>query len=149
MPGRGPRRRDKKGDGAFGASRGARPHLGRDFLFDDGASVPSLINGTVIQIGYPYDDDRSYRLISVLSIDSNVLLRIYYVKPQVRIGDTVQIGDIVGTAQDIAKRYGGAEGGMGNHVHYELLVDPLVFVKEENDSGSVARAGSDFRVERS
>jgi hypothetical protein len=129
MPGNGPRLRDKLGDGAFGASRGSRPHRGRDILFDPGAEVPSLINGKVVNLGYPYADDKSYRYVEVLSTDKRVIMRAFYVHPSVKVGDSVQKEQVVGVAQNIAKRYGGEEGGMGNHVHYELFVDPLVFVQ--------------------
>lgn len=142
MIGNGPRLIDSKGDGRFGSGRGSHPHRGCDILFAPGDPVPTWIAGELVRVGHPYSDDLSYKLVEILSVDRNFILRAFYVKPAVAAGSFVNAGDIIGTAQDITRRYDGADGGMGNHVHFEILVNPMLFVREDDDHQRVARGGS-------
>jgi hypothetical protein len=123
-------RNDKNGQGHFGASRGSRKHLGLDLLAAPGANVFCNQAGTVTKIGYVYKGDSTYRSLHIELQDKRVL-KFYYVLPGLKVGNAVLPGAIVGTAQNIAKKWG---GGMLNHIHVEVLVsgknvDPENFIK--------------------
>ena len=130
-----PRRVDDWGSGDFAASRGGRYHLGRDYLYDVSEEVRSPMEGSVLRIGYPYDDSDSndrYRLVEILSFNSEtgakVIWRFFYVRPCVAVGEFVSPAQIIGFAQDISSRYSDPDKQpMGNHVHVECIVDPETF----------------------
>lgn len=115
---------DAWGDGHFGASRGGRPHMGRDYVFFVGEAVRCPVSGTVGRIGYPYSGDMEYRLIEVLTPDHKMIWRFFYVDPSVKPGDVITAGMEIGTAQDIQKKY---NRQMTNHIHVECIVDPEFF----------------------
>jgi len=106
---------DPFGCGAFGASRGVRKHEGEDYAIDPGEKVLSPISGTVTRIAYPYASDLSYKGVEIKNADYTV--KIFYMLATAKIGSTVKAGDVIGTAQDIAKKYGPA---MVNHIHVEI-----------------------------
>lgn len=123
------------GSGAFGATRGKyRLHEGEDYVFAPGADVLSPVQGVVTKLGYPYgltdkQNRTSYRIqfryVQVTDSAGN-LHRLFYVSPDVQVGDNVLEGVHLGVAQPIIHRisldgrtYGAR--GMKNHVHYEIL----------------------------
>lgn len=120
---------DQKGCGIIGAPRvGGRKHKGTDFLLGAGEVVLSPSSGVVTNIGYPYFDDLSYRLID-LDIGNGCQTRIFYVDPAVAVGDLIETGDVLGTAQSLKKKFGPL---MPDHVHVELrcagqVLDPASF----------------------
>jgi len=118
------REHDSWGDGHFAASRGGRPHMGRDYEFAIGEAVRCPVAGTVGRLGYPYAGNAEYRLIEVLTHNRKMLWRFFYVRPAVRAGDVLEAGDTIGVAQDIQKKY---DRKMTNHVHVECIVDPEFF----------------------
>lgn len=121
------------GQGHFGAPRGSRTHKGIDFAIGAGEGVFSHISGAVTKVGYPYGDDLSFRYVQVTSeatfkhdgriITDTVAHRFFYVEPCLEVGDTVEIGTMIGRCQDSQKRYPAGNGKpepITNHVHYEV-----------------------------
>lgn len=106
---------DSHGCGTFGASRGGRTHQGEDFAIEPGGSIFSPISGTVTRFPFPYGDDLRYTGIEIKNSEYSV--KIFYMGATVRVGQEVKAGQLIGKAQDIAKKYG---PGMVNHIHVEL-----------------------------
>jgi len=119
-----PRLNDPTGLGHYGAKRGTRKHKGFDLEAKPGSNVTSPICGTVTKLGYCYNGDNHYRYVEVTGEVYRV--RLLYVKPAVKKGQVVFIGNKVGTAQDISKKWSSL---MHPHIHvevykYGLLTDP-------------------------
>lgn len=106
---------DKHGCGSFGASRGTRKHDGIDYVAEPGQQILAPISGKVTRFPFPYGTDLSYNGIEIKNNDYTV--KIFYMKPSVAIGQNVVAGQVIGTAQDIAKKY---SPGMTNHIHIEI-----------------------------
>ena len=119
----GVREGDAWGDGRFGASRGDRLHKGVDFLATEGERISAPCDGVVRRIGQCYVDTDEYKLIEIHA--AGALVRVFYVTPGVAPGDAVSIGDTIGHAQDISRRYA---PGMHNHVHLEVRLTGSVLV---------------------
>jgi hypothetical protein len=90
-------------------------HAGRDYIVKPRGTVRSPVNGTVGRIGQCYADDPVYQLVEIQH--ELAIIRVLYVEPTVSPGDEVFIGDTIGLAQDITKRYSPA---MTNHVHMDV-----------------------------
>jgi peptidoglycan LD-endopeptidase LytH len=131
------RGRDAGGAGYFGAPRSSKPqtgHRGVDFLsnvhethaMEHGEPVRSLANGMVTKIGWPYRDKPHIKYVEVQDAKS-YRARHFYVDPTVEVGDSVEVGDMIGTLQDL---------GMHNvppHLHFEVKTgetyhDPLAYL---------------------
>lgn len=112
---------DDFGCGHYGASRGNRIHEGEDFKYNPGEPVRAFRSGKVNKIGYPYEDDLSYRYPQIS--DGTAYMRYFYCQPIVNVGDYVEKGQIIGYAQNISKRYDTPTKKMTNHVHFETLVN--------------------------
>jgi len=110
-------RNDAAGQGHFGARRGNRTHQGLDLLATPGEPVLAPVAGTFIRSGYPYASDRRYRLAVIHGNGQE--WKLMYVEPLATLkpGDRVKAGQVIGTAQDVAAKYGPP---MLNHVHVEL-----------------------------
>lgn len=117
-----PRLVDGWGSGAYRASRGSRTHKGVDLMCYAGMDIDTHVTGTVTKLGYTYGDDLSYRYVEVTT-DNNCRHRFFYVEPLVEVGQYVVVGDHIGEAQDIQKRYRLKKPSnyMCNHIHYEIL----------------------------
>lgn len=123
-----PRGRDGYGSGAFLASRGSRLHNGFDLAAPVGTGILSPVAGTVTKIGYPYADDLSYRYVQILD-GRGRRHRVFYVDPLVLVDDTIEVDDLLGTAQDLTTRYN--QFLMTNHVHYEVKTPTGEFLNPE------------------
>lgn len=106
---------DPFGCGTFGASRGNRKHEGEDYAVSPGETIFSPISGTVTRIAYPYASDMSYKGVEIKNDELTV--KIFYMVATAKIGSKIKAGDILGTAQNIAAKYGSA---MVNHIHVEI-----------------------------
>jgi len=112
---------DDFGSGEFGASRGSRTHKGIDYTAPAGAELISPVDGEVTKLGYPYASDLSFRYVEVTDTDG-IRHRMFYVSPDVAVGDSVSRQDPIGKVQDIAGKYNTDTRKMKNHVHYEIIV---------------------------
>lgn len=121
-------RRDHKGCGLYNASRGRRRHRGLDFLCRPGQDIISPIQDAhIVRVANPY----SHSSLSGLVIENSYCeIRLFYLLPGERLLDqTVNIGDVIGTAQDITERY--PDGGMLPHIHLDITrIDPHLFLRE-------------------
>lgn len=111
---------DGYGSGMFGAHRdgvrGGRKHHGADYVAAAGAIVRAPINGVVTRIGYAYRRNVSLRFIELRDETTRQSARVFYVAPDVSVGDDVSAGDQIGLVQSLQRRY----PGITNHVHVEI-----------------------------
>lgn len=138
------RKCDPQGCGHYGAPRGRRKHKGVDLASDIGDPVQLGFGGEVTKVGWPYaDQSKSHiRYVAVkpdcqdvLSCLYNVVgvwaFRVFYVAPNVKVGDIVSSDTIIGHTQDLVSIY----SGITNHVHVELYfnnknyVNPALFLR--------------------
>ena len=115
-----PRGHDAYGEGEFGASRdgGSRRHEGVDFCAEAGQPVKAPISGYVTKIGYAYAGDQTLKFVEITNPALNYAARVFYVNPQVDVGDAVAVGHPIGTARSLQRKY---PRGMTNHVHLEII----------------------------
>ena len=118
-PGKQVRREDAYGYGHFGASRdgGTRDHKGVDYMADAGQPVKAPISGYVTKIGTAYSSSPELKFIEIRNPALRYEARVFYVDPQVRVGESVHIGDVIATMHTLKDKYG---DGMTDHVHLEL-----------------------------
>jgi murein DD-endopeptidase MepM/ murein hydrolase activator NlpD len=114
-----PRGTDAYGSGAFKASRdgGERQHQGVDYVARAGQAVWAPISGLVTRIGYAYGDDPGLRYVEIENPALKISARVFYVAPEVQVGQVVRLGTPIGFAQTLQARY---PGGIVDHVHLEL-----------------------------
>ncbi len=131
-------RNDSMGSGHFGASRdnGKRKHKGIDIIALPDHPVMSPVEGKIERIGDPYGDGK-YKIIWIKTKNSDEV-GLFYVRPSdpsgkpiVNPGDTVKPGQVIGSMQDLKKRF----PNMDNHVHFEVkkggkAIDPTPWLKK-------------------
>lgn len=129
---------DAWGSGAYDAARdgGRRRHAGVDFAINPGEPVFAPAAGVVTNLTRPYRDTDAFGGVEITTA-GNCRAVIYYVQAQVRVGQTVEAGDIIGVAQDVATRY----AHITPHVHFELrsgrqALDPREAMASETDYAS-------------
>jgi murein DD-endopeptidase MepM/ murein hydrolase activator NlpD len=115
--GKGVRGHDAFGEGEFGASRdgGGRRHEGVDYIARAGQVVKAPMSGYVTKIGYAYAGD-SHRFVEISNPALKFEARVFYVDPSVKVGQTVHLGDSIGTMDSLQPRY----AGITDHVHLEM-----------------------------
>lgn len=106
---------DAFGSGEYRASRGSRVHNGIDYVAHVDSTILSPVNGRVTKLGYPYGDDLSFRYVQITDYDDNDW-RIFYVFPEVIMGQDILVDDLIGSVQDLGKRY----KGITSHIHLEI-----------------------------
>ncbi|HLZ75433.1 M23 family metallopeptidase [Phenylobacterium sp.] len=117
--GQAPRGTDAYGEGRFHASRdgGARDHEGVDYVATAGQAVSAPISGYVSKIGYAYPDDQTLRFVEIDNPALHLTARVFYVDPAVAVGDTVAVGQPIGQAHSLQRRY---PLGITDHIHLEI-----------------------------
>ena len=110
---------DAYGYGHFGASRdgGTRDHKGVDYRATAGQPVKAPISGYVTKIGTAYSSSPEYKYVEIRNPALRYEARVFYVDPDVSVGDSVHLGDVIGTVRSLKLKYGDA---MTDHVHLEL-----------------------------
>jgi hypothetical protein len=115
---------DKYGSGKFGMSRdgGKRSHQGLDLVALPGEKVLAPMEGIVEREARPYKDDPRYRGVVIKGTGDwkGYEVKMFYVQGM-KMG-RVRAGEVVGTAQDLGKKY----PGITNHVHMEVRLHGLV-----------------------
>lgn len=111
-------RNDSAGHGYFGAPRSGRTHNGLDFTCTRYDPVKAFCAGRVSKLGYPYDDDLSYRYVEI-NTPAGFRFRYFYVAAYEWIEKNIDVaaGQPIGLCQDIVARY---PGDMQNHYHFEI-----------------------------
>lgn len=109
---------DGFGFGFFGASRdaGGRKHEGVDYVAATGQKVEAPMAGEVSKVGWAYAGD-IYRYVEITNPVLGYVARVFYVDPDVKVGDVVSLGQPVGKAENLQRRY----RGITEHVHLEIL----------------------------
>lgn len=125
---------DNHGSGEFGAPRGDHTHRGVDFALLPDSKIEAVSDGIVTKVGYPYADDLHFRYVQITD-DLGLNARYFYVDPSVNVGDHIEQGDVIGTAQSLNSRY----PGITPHIHFEVkddrfvYLDPNVYLKRQDD----------------
>lgn len=132
---------DALGDGHYGSSRAGHVHKGLDLETWPGQPVRSPVAGIVTRSFYVYDDSTRWTGVEVKT-PSGVRVKLMYVAPSIALQSSVQIGDVLGTAQPIHERYGSA---MQDHIHVEVWTPSGATVDPEPLFGD-ALAGCPCRV---
>ena len=117
--GEAPRGTDAYGEGRFHARRdgGDREHEGVDYVATAGQPVKAPISGYVSHIGFAYPDDQTLKYVEIENPALKLTARLFYVDPDVAVGDAVAVGRPIGHAHTLQKRY---PLGITDHVHLEL-----------------------------
>lgn len=119
---------DAKGGGHYGASRGGRIHRGVDLTCESKTPVGSPVRGKVTKLGWPYAGNFNIRYVEITS--EAYRYRVFYVSPTVAVGDTVELGDIIGASQSLKHLH----PGITDHVHLEIkdlehrFIDPTPLI---------------------
>jgi hypothetical protein len=118
--GQAPRGEDAYGEGRFHAARdgGEREHEGVDYVATPGQPVAAPISGYVSKIGFAYPDDQTLRYVEIDNPALHITARVFYVDPDVAVGDAVAVGRPIGHAHSLQRRY---PGGITDHIHLELV----------------------------
>jgi murein DD-endopeptidase MepM/ murein hydrolase activator NlpD len=111
------RGKDNYGFGYFGASRTGHIHEGVDYVSNPGQEVRAPIAGFVTKVGFPYKDSSEFRYIEITNRSTGYTARVMYVGPEVQVGQTLALGQVIGHAQNLKRRY---PNGITNHVHLEI-----------------------------
>lgn len=114
------RKTDAYGCGEFGASRdgGARRHEGVDFLADAEQPLVAPISGYVSKIGFAYPGDNVLKFVEITNPALRYTARVFYIDPQVELGQAVHVGQSIGVHHTLEQKY---PGGMTDHVHLEII----------------------------
>ena len=141
--GRAPREVDAYGEGRFHASRdgGSRLHEGVDYVADAGQVVDAPISGYVTKIGYAYPGDEVLRFVEIENPALRLQARVFYVDPDVAVGQAVAVGQPIGRAHSLQQKY---PGGITDHVHLEIAdargrkLDAATMIVARADDGRLA-----------
>ena len=111
---------DHYGYGHFGASRdgGVREHKGVDYRATAGQPVKAPISGYVTKIGLAYSGDSHLKFVEIRNPALRYEARVFYIDPDVREGQAVHLGDVIGTMHTLQDKY---PEGMTDHVHLEVI----------------------------
>lgn len=120
------RQSDAWGDGYFGASRGDRPHLGVDYVVNEGEVVYAPCDMDSFNLSYPYSfgTNDTYILkgarfttkINGVNFDG----RLWYFTPYSHLfGRDILKGTPIGVAQTLQHRY----AGITDHLHFQLRTE--------------------------
>lgn len=114
-----PRGHDEFGDGQFGARRdgGSRSHEGVDYVATAGQDVHAPISGYVTKIGYAYAGSSDLKFVEISNPALGYVARAFYVTPGVEVGQTVRLGETIGSVESLQRHY----PGITNHVHLEVM----------------------------
>ncbi|NQE63805.1 M23 family metallopeptidase [Caulobacter sp. RHG1] len=114
-----PRGHDAFGDGEFGARRdgGTRAHEGVDYVAQAGQAVRAPMSGYVTKIGFAYAGDTALKFVEITNPALGYAARAFYVNPGVEVGQTVRLGQSIGTVASLQDHY----RGITDHVHLEIL----------------------------
>jgi murein DD-endopeptidase MepM/ murein hydrolase activator NlpD len=110
---------DTWGSGAFDAPRGERRHRGIDIVIEPGETVLCPLDGNIVRVAEPYDDEPRFNglLLSGSGSYSDLELKLFYLD-DFALGP-IKTGAVMAMAQDIALRY----PGITPHIHVELRVN--------------------------
>lgn len=116
------RKTDAYGCGEFGARRdgGSRRHEGVDFMADADQPLVAPISGYISKIGFAYPGDSVLKYVEIANPALHYTARVFYIDPQVAVGQAVHVGQPIGFHHTLEKKY---PDGMTDHVHLEIVDD--------------------------
>lgn len=129
------REQDSQGAGHYGAPRGSRKHNGIDIVCHAGEVVTCFESGGVTKLGYPYnpnDDKKGHLRYVEVTVPNGDRHRYFYTGPLVDVGDSVERGQTIGSAQGLTEIY----PGITDHYHFEIklrdgsFIDPVPVLHE-------------------
>ena len=143
--GRAPRGEDSYGEGRFHARRdgGEREHEGVDYVSTAGQAVEAPISGYVTHIGFAYPDDQTLKYVEIENPALKLTARVFYVDPDVAVGQAVEVGHAIGHAHSLQRRY----REITDHIHLELAdrrgkkLDAERLILAKNEAVRAAPAG--------
>ncbi|HEX2559856.1 M23 family metallopeptidase, partial [Phenylobacterium sp.] len=91
-------------------------HEGVDYEAVAGQAVVAPISGFVSHIGYAYGDSSRHRYVEITNPALGYEARVFYIDPDVKVGDAVRVGAPIGTVLSLQDRY----AGITDHVHLEI-----------------------------
>ena len=125
---------DDWGSGAFNAPRGERKHRGIDIITSPGEEIYCPIDGRIVRVAEPYDDEPRYNGLLLAGSGSweGYEIKLFYLDG-FSLGPIEQ-GALMARSEDISIRY----PGITNHVHLEVrrdgdLLDPTSFFDFQQD----------------
>lgn len=77
------------------------------------------ISGFVSKIGYAYPGNTTLRYVEIENPALHLEARVFYLDPEVRVGDSVALGHPIGRSHTLQHRY----PGITDHVHLEIAED--------------------------
>ena len=117
-------RNDDGGSGLWLAKRGLKLHQGVDYELPNGPGqlVVSPITGRIMRVAYPYSDTQEYSGCEIRGAD--IWIKMFYFRPyDAKVGQRVVMGESIGIAQDISKRY----KDVTPHIHLEVIkINPAI-----------------------
>ena len=128
------RQGDCYGSGEWDAPRGDKTHKAIDYECEPGLIVLSPIIGKVSKLGICYSDDLSFRYVEVTDY-KQFRHRFFYVIPMVSGGDSVAVGQRLGRADDLRRRYPRDDdhsSAITNHIHYEIISPSGGYINPES-----------------
>ena len=145
-------RNDKGGRGHYGAPRTRKLangklqrylHKGTDYSCEPGQIIKSPMTGIIVRRAKPYVQGE---YSGVLIVTKRVTLKMFYLDPFTNlIGKVVKIGDSIGIAQDISKKY----PLVTPHIHVEITrCDPTIFINNHQNVGRRSRRKDNFYQSR-
>ena len=119
--------KDRTITGKFQEKRGNKLHSGVDLSGQEGESIYSSIDGTVIQSGY---DGANGNHIFIKGPDGTITKYLHFQEASaLKVGDVVTAGQVIG-------KLGKTGHTTGKHLHFEVvgadgkLIDPMLFLKD-------------------
>ena len=131
--GKGIRGLDEHGYGKWGTPRGKHVHFGADYICEPGQEIYSPVDGKILRIAFPYPsphqaEGKDILYAGVLIRASYCELKMFYFEPlKGFLFKDVEMGQVIGKAQDIGKKY----KGITPHIHLEITsINPELFIRQ-------------------
>jgi hypothetical protein len=72
----------------------------------------------VSKIGFAYPGDNALKFVEITNPALHYAARVFYIDPQVELGQAVHVGQPIGVHHTLEQKY---PGGMTDHVHLEII----------------------------
>ncbi len=137
---------DAQGCGGFSCRRAHGLHRANDYLCTPGDPIIASASGRVSKIGWSKRGSPDLRYVRVKVNDRLSFETHYLTNLEIDVGETVQIGSIVGYCASLKSSYPSAFG-MQNHVHQYVTLDDHRIDAEANPKVDMLHTISDYRSE--
>ena len=86
--------------------------------FELESTGPLFVPRLSYSIGYAYADDSALKFVEISNPALHYTARVFYIDPQVQVGQAVALGQPIGVHHTLEQKY---PGGMTDHVHLEII----------------------------